>query len=260
MLRAVALVPVRQQQCQPGGLAPLGEPRDEELVDDDLCAVDEVAELRFPEDERLRCGHRVAVLEPERRVFGERRVERLEGRAGLRQVLDRSVLGAGVGVVEDEMPVRERAALGVLAGETDRDALDEQARERKRLGLAPVDAAGVERLGSPLEHLHELRIDGETLRHVDELGLQLAQPFCGHTGLDRGLGGDRRVLAVPGLRRRREGRLERLVRGAHLGRASPSPSCSASSAETSPGFREALRVERAHARVARDALGHQTAA
>ena len=33
---------------------------------------------------------------------------------------------AGVRVVEDEMALRERAALDVLAGEPDRDPLDEQ--------------------------------------------------------------------------------------------------------------------------------------
>ena len=44
-------------------------------------------------------------------------------------------------VVQHGVPVRERAALGVLAGEPDRDAVDEQRRERERLGLAPVDAA-----------------------------------------------------------------------------------------------------------------------
>ena len=44
-------------------------------------------------------------------------------------------------VVEDGVAMRERAALGVLAGQPDRDALDEQRRERERLGLAPVDAS-----------------------------------------------------------------------------------------------------------------------
>ena len=69
------------------------------------------------------------------------------------QVLDRRVALAGVRVVEDEVAVRERAALGVLAGEPDRDALDEQAGERERLGLAPVDAALLERRRAPLELL-----------------------------------------------------------------------------------------------------------
>ena len=46
----------------------------------DLRAVDEVAELRLPEHERLRRGDRVAVLEADARVLGERRVVDLERR------------------------------------------------------------------------------------------------------------------------------------------------------------------------------------
>ena len=80
MLGPVALVAVRQQQRQPRRLAPLREARDEELVDDDLRAVHEVAELRLPEHERLRRADRVAVLEAERRVLGQRRVVDLERR------------------------------------------------------------------------------------------------------------------------------------------------------------------------------------
>ena len=54
VLGAVALVAVREQQREPGGLLPLREARDDELVDDDLGVVDEVAELRLPEDEPAR--------------------------------------------------------------------------------------------------------------------------------------------------------------------------------------------------------------
>jgi hypothetical protein len=103
-------------------------------------------------------------------------------------VFDRRVLGAGVRVVQDEMPVRERAPLGVLSGEADRDALDEQAREGERLRLAPIDASLVERFHSPFEHLHELRIDREAIRDADELVLELAQPLGGDARFDRRLG------------------------------------------------------------------------
>ena len=72
VLRAVALVAVRQEQRQPRGLPPLRPACDEELVDDDLRTVREVAELRLPQDERVGSGDRVAVLEPDRRVLGER--------------------------------------------------------------------------------------------------------------------------------------------------------------------------------------------
>ena len=62
--------------------------------------------------------------------------------------------------------MRERAALGVLAGQADRDPLDEQAGEGELLGLAPVDAALVERVAPALELLRELRVDGEALGHA----------------------------------------------------------------------------------------------
>src|SRR5262249_2917592 len=51
VLGPVALVAVRQQQRQAGGLLPLRQAGSDELVDDDLRAVDEVAELRLPENE-----------------------------------------------------------------------------------------------------------------------------------------------------------------------------------------------------------------
>ena len=52
MLRALAFVAVRQEQREAAQAAPLGLARSDELVDDDLRAVDEVAELGFPDDER----------------------------------------------------------------------------------------------------------------------------------------------------------------------------------------------------------------
>src|SRR5207237_9261934 len=73
MLGAVALVAVRKQQRQPRRLAPLRQAGGDELVDDDLRAVDEVSELRLPQDERLGGGGRVAVLEADARVLRQRR-------------------------------------------------------------------------------------------------------------------------------------------------------------------------------------------
>jgi hypothetical protein len=40
---------VREEQGEPRGLLPLRAARDDELVDDDLRSVDEVAELGLPE-------------------------------------------------------------------------------------------------------------------------------------------------------------------------------------------------------------------
>src|SRR4051794_2982704 len=82
VLGTVALVPVRQQQRQPRRLAPLRQTGGDELVDDDLRAVDEVAELRLPQDERLRGRRGVAVLEADAGVLAQRRVVDLERGGG----------------------------------------------------------------------------------------------------------------------------------------------------------------------------------
>ena len=71
---ALALVAVRQQQRQRRLLAPLHLAGGDELVDDRLGAVDEVAELRLPQHQRVGVLHRVAVLEAHRRVLAEQRV------------------------------------------------------------------------------------------------------------------------------------------------------------------------------------------
>ena len=55
-------------------LAPLGLAGGDVLVDDRLGAVDEVAELRLPQHQRVRVGDRVAVLEAERGELRQRRV------------------------------------------------------------------------------------------------------------------------------------------------------------------------------------------
>ena len=185
VLGPVALVAVRQQERQPRGLLPLRETARDELVDDRLRAVREVAELRLPEDERLRRGGRVAVLEADAAVLGERRVVDLERRLRALEVLHRDLELAGAGVVEHEVAVRERAALGVLAGEADRDAVAQQRGERERLGVAPVDAALVERRQAALELALELRVDREPVGDAHQLLGQPAQALLAHGGLDR---------------------------------------------------------------------------
>jgi len=64
VLRPLPFVPVRQQEYQSAGLAPLRLGRRKELVNHDLCAVDEVAELRFPKDQRQRVSQAVTNSNP----------------------------------------------------------------------------------------------------------------------------------------------------------------------------------------------------
>ena len=69
MLRPLAFVTVRQQQCQAADPAPFHFARGDELIYNHLRSVGKVAELRFPCNQlgRLRGG--VSVFEPDYRGF-----------------------------------------------------------------------------------------------------------------------------------------------------------------------------------------------
>ena len=60
---ALAFVAVREEESETGGFSPLVFGGDDELVDDDLGAVGEVAVLGFPEDEGFGGFDAVAVFE-----------------------------------------------------------------------------------------------------------------------------------------------------------------------------------------------------
>ena len=77
-------------------LAPLRLTGRDELVDDRLGAVDEVAELRLPQHQRVGVGHRVAVLEADGGELRQRRVVGQEAALALGQVAQRVVLLAGL--------------------------------------------------------------------------------------------------------------------------------------------------------------------
>ena len=59
------------------------------------------------------------------------------------------------------MPVRERASLGVLPRQSDRNPLLEQGGVRERLCVPPIDPAFRKRFVPPLELPCELGIDRE---------------------------------------------------------------------------------------------------
>ncbi len=81
---------------------------------------------------------------------------------------------AGSRVVQDRVAVGERPALGVLAGQTDRNPFLEQGGERESLRVPPVDSALVEGVPPALELLGELRIDVESVRDAKQLLVELA--------------------------------------------------------------------------------------
>src|SRR5258708_1359372 len=91
MLRALALITVRQHQCEPADSSPLDFAGGNELVDYNLRAVTEVTELRFPDDQFVRLRRRIAVLETEHRLFGKHRIDHHQVRLVLADVLQWNV-------------------------------------------------------------------------------------------------------------------------------------------------------------------------
>ena len=81
MLRPLSFVAVRQQQHYSRILSPLGSIGRDELIDDRLRYVHEIAVLRFPQHQRVfrRCA--VAVLESKYRGLGQRAVVDLDSGA-----------------------------------------------------------------------------------------------------------------------------------------------------------------------------------
>ncbi len=164
MLRPLAFVAVREQQHETAVLLPLVLGGHEELVDDDLGAVGEVAELGLPDGERLGVGDRIAVFEAEHRVFAEQRVVNPEVGVLVGQRAEQDVLGAGLEVDQCRMPMAEGAPTRVLPRKTDRGAFAQQRSHRHCLAERPVDLACCEHLVALRELLCEFRVNDETLR------------------------------------------------------------------------------------------------
>src|SRR5713226_9234202 len=113
MLRALTLIAVRQQEPDTGRLVPLLFARCDELIDNDLSGVDEVAKLSFPQHQRGRRRDAVAVFEPERARFAQRAVIDFVFRP-VRKLSERRPLFAGLRVGECRVTMAERSANGVL--------------------------------------------------------------------------------------------------------------------------------------------------
>ena len=165
--------------------APFRLARGDELVDDDLRAVHEVAELPFPDDERRRVGGRVAVLEAEHRLLGQRRIDDAEPHLVLGDARERNVGLAGRLVVQHRMAMEERAARRVLAGQADVVAIREQRRVGHGLRRAPVERQLVGVHARPVvDDSRDARMQRETRGRLRERLGERVEPLAVHRRRD----------------------------------------------------------------------------
>src|SRR5687768_12901535 len=126
MLGPLAFIAVREQADQAAMTLPFGLRGGDELIEQHLCAVREIAELRFPQDEHARIGQRVAVFEANAGVFSQGTVMNAE--AGLPLVdcvQGRERLAIRL-VKQHRMSVAKSAALDILSCEADGMTFDQQ--------------------------------------------------------------------------------------------------------------------------------------
>ena len=169
VLGPLPLVAVRQQHHQAVHAQPLALARADELVDDDLRAVGEVAELRLPHHQRIGLGRGVAVLEAQHARLVERAVDHLEARLAGRHVVQRHVAGIGRLVDQHRMALREGAAAGILAAQPHRRAFGQQRAPGQRLAGRPVDVlAGIDGLALLAEQAGDLAVEVEVLGRLGE--------------------------------------------------------------------------------------------
>ena len=117
MFRPHALKSVRQQQHESRQPTPFGFRAGDELINDDLRGVHEIAELCLPKHERFRAIKAVTIFKTERAGFAERAVENFHGRLFGREMLQRHERMSVLLIVKNRVALAECAASGVLPGQ-----------------------------------------------------------------------------------------------------------------------------------------------
>ena len=196
MLRPLAFVAVRQQADQPRHAQPFAFAGRDELVEQHLRAVGEIAELGFPHGQRVGLGERIAVLEAEHRLLRQHRVDDLEARLAVAEMIERRVALLGFLIEQHRMALREGAALAVLAGEPHPVAFEQQRAEGERLAGRPIDArAGLDRFAPVFEKAVERAVQMEVRRQRRDLAADLLE----RRDLDAGMAAARIVGIVGAL-------------------------------------------------------------
>ena len=138
MLRTLALVTVGQQHRQAAQPAPFALSGGDELIDDDLGIVGEIAELGLPDYHHPGRRTGIAIFEAQHAFLRQQRVVDAERGGRLRQMFQRSPEFAGHLIMKRGMPMEECTAPDILATESDRITLLQQRRIRQRFGESPI--------------------------------------------------------------------------------------------------------------------------
>jgi len=128
-----------------------------------LSTVGEVTELGFPQDESVRVGLGIAILEAEDSILRKVRVgsDKVSCAVSTRDArVDRHIAAIFVLVEHVSVSVREGSTLNILTGETHVVALVDKSSEGKSLSSSPINALSTGNSGlTSLENLDNLRVE-----------------------------------------------------------------------------------------------------
>src|SRR6266550_3296140 len=96
MLWSLPLISMRQQADETRHAQPLALARRDELVEHHLRTVGKIAELSFPQRQRIRLGGGIAVLETENGLLGEHRIEYFVAPLRPAEMIERGVTLFGI--------------------------------------------------------------------------------------------------------------------------------------------------------------------
>jgi hypothetical protein len=133
MFRALALEAMRQEQHETAETFPFVFGAGDELIDDDLRDVPEIAELRLPANQSRRRVEAIAVFESQDADFRQRRIINLHGTLVWIDMLQWDVTMAVLVIVENGMAMTEGAAADILTAQTHGVFIHRQRRERQGL-------------------------------------------------------------------------------------------------------------------------------
>src|SRR5579885_3120491 len=141
MLGSLAFVAMRQEEDDAGGEIPFVLAGADELINDDLRAVCEIAELGLPEHKGFGIVAAEAVLEAEAAGLGEGRIVNFAESLIAREVGKCEVVVLGLRVNEHGVALIESAALGVLSGEANGRAFQNERTESEQLRKTVIHRA-----------------------------------------------------------------------------------------------------------------------
>src|SRR5208283_6128890 len=133
MLRALALVSVRQQKNNAAGSLPFRFRTHNKLVDDYLSAIHKITELRLPKAQHVGKIERIPIVEPQNGRLRQHAVVDTESGLLLRQICERYESLTGYTIVKNAVPLTESPTPAILSGQANRGSLNQKRSKSQRL-------------------------------------------------------------------------------------------------------------------------------